>query len=181
MKEGEAPDQGKPESPFVLITPEQGSEVIAASAPQPPSPPSPEVEQVHVAPNLLDLTTGRVETAVQKKEAREQHDVDQVVHSMLIVGLVISTILMLMGIVLEVIRQQDLPTVEPDFSQVLARAIALRPSGFLALGLLVLLATPILRVIGSIFAFAYERDWRFVGITLVVLMVVIASILLGKG
>ncbi len=174
-------DTAGPESPFVLMTPEEQSQVIASPAPQPVEAPSPEQAQVHIAPNLLDLTTGRVETAAEKKEAREQRDLNQVIHSMLIVGLAISTILMLMGLALEIIRRQDLPTVEPDFSQVFARVVALRPSGFLALGLLTLIATPVLRVVGSIIAFAYERDWRFVVITFVVLMVVISSILLGKG
>jgi uncharacterized membrane protein len=174
-------DTAGPESPFVLMTPEEQSEVIASTAPQPVGSPSPEQAQVHIAPNLLDLTTGRVETAAEKKEAREKRDLDQVIHRMLIVGLAVSTVLMLIGIALEIIRRTDLPTVEPDFSQVFARVVALRPSGFLALGLLVLLATPVLRVVGSIIAFAYERDWRFAGITFVVLMVVISSILLGKG
>jgi uncharacterized membrane protein len=51
----------------------------------------------------------------------------------------------------------------------------------LALGLLVLIATPILRVVGSILAFLYERDWRYAGVTTVVLIVVLISLLLGKG
>jgi uncharacterized membrane protein len=69
----------------------------------------------------------------------------------------------------------------PDIGDVVNRVIALRPSGFLALGLLVLIATPILRVIGSIGAFVYERDWRFAGITTLVLGVLILSLVLGRG
>lgn len=57
----------------------------------------------------------------------------------------------------------------------------LRPSGFLAAGLLVLIATPILRVAGSIFAFLHERDFLYAGITAFVLLIVLASLLLGKG
>jgi uncharacterized membrane protein len=49
------------------------------------------------------------------------------------------------------------------------------------LGLLVLIATPILRVIGSTLAFLYERDWRYALITFVVLLVVTLSLLLGRG
>ena len=160
---------------------EEKSEAQPASRPELVEAPSPERAQIHVAPNLLDLTTGRVETGAEKRRAQKQHDLDQVVHRMLLIGLAISTILMLSGVGLEIARHQDLPSVEPDFGEVFLRVLALRPSGFLALGLLVLLATPILRVLGSIFAFAYERDWRFAGITFVVLMVVVASILLGKG
>ena len=170
-----------PESPSILMTPEARSEVLASPAPQFSGSLSPELGQVHIAPNLLDLTTGRVETAAEKEEARQQHDLDGVIHNVLIVGLAISTILLLIGIGLEIIRRQDLPVVEPDLSQVFAQAVGLRASGFLALGLLVLIATPVMRVIGSIIAFVYERDWRFAGITLIVLMVLVLSTVLGKG
>jgi uncharacterized membrane protein len=61
------------------------------------------------------------------------------------------------------------------------RVAALRPSGFLALGLLVLIATPIFRVIASIFVFIYERDWRFVVITFIVFLIVMISVVFGKG
>ena len=45
----------------------------------------------------------------------------------------------------------------------------LDPAAFLSLGLLVLIATPFVRVAGSIIAFARERDRRYVLITAVVL------------
>jgi uncharacterized membrane protein len=63
---------------------------------------------------------------------------------------------------------------------VIERVIQLRPSGVLALGLLVLIATPILRVIGSVIAFLYEGDWRYAGITFLVLCIVILSVIFGK-
>lgn len=55
------------------------------------------------------------------------------------------------------------------------------PIAVIALGLLLLLATPVVRVAVSIFAFALERDWRYVTITALVLVILIASFLLGKG
>jgi uncharacterized membrane protein len=151
----------------------QEHEGRGASAPEPP--------RVHVAPNLLDLATGRAETISEAAQVREQRDINEVVHSMLIIGLVISTFLMVVGIILEILLHQDLPSTQPDVGEILTRLLSLRPSGFMGLGLLVLLATPILRVAGSIIAFAIERDWRFAGITFLVLMVVIASVLLGRG
>ncbi|HET6248383.1 MAG TPA: DUF1634 domain-containing protein [Tepidisphaeraceae bacterium] len=48
-------------------------------------------------------------------------------------------------------------------------------------GLLLLIATPVLRVAVSIFAFVYERDWKFVVITIVVLAVLFCSFILGKA
>jgi uncharacterized membrane protein len=137
--------------------------------------------QVRVAPHVLDLVTIPAPTPQISEQAREQRDLNAVVHGVLMVGLAISTALMLLGIGIDLFSQRDLPTAVPDLGEVLARVAALRPSGFLALGLLVLIATPILRVLGSIVAFLYERDWRYALITTVVLLVLSVSLLVGKG
>lgn len=55
------------------------------------------------------------------------------------------------------------------------------PLAILALGLIVLLLTPVARVAISIFAFARERDWLYVGITTLVLLILLVSFLLGRG
>jgi uncharacterized membrane protein len=55
------------------------------------------------------------------------------------------------------------------------------PVAILALGLIVLLLTPVARVLISIFAFARERDWLYVGITALVLLILLVSFLLGAG
>jgi uncharacterized membrane protein len=55
------------------------------------------------------------------------------------------------------------------------------PLAILALGLLTLLLTPVARVAVSIFAFARERDWLYVGITALVLLILLVSFLLGRG
>ena len=67
------------------------------------------------------------------------------------------------------------------FSQIWAGLLALQPQSIIALGLLLLIATPILRVAVSIIAFALERDYRFVVITAIVLVILILSnFLLGN-
>jgi uncharacterized membrane protein len=104
-----------------------------------------------------------------------------VVHRVLIVGLATSTALILTGLTLDLAQHRQVPTDAPTFSEVFRRIAQLRASGFLMLGLLVLIATPILRVIGSTLAFLYERDWRYALITFVVLLVVTLSLLLGRG
>jgi uncharacterized membrane protein len=135
-----------------------------------------------VAPNLRDLVTAApLPTQQETQVAQERRDLNEVVHGVLIIGLVISTALMLAGIGLDLFEQRDLPTAVPDIAEVVGRVLALRPSGFLALGLLVLIATPILRVIGSIGAFVYARDWRFAALTTLVLGVMLISLLLGRG
>ena len=135
---------------------------------------------IHIVPNVLEIATG-IASAAQAAVRAETRDLDAVVHRLLVVGLVISTALMLIGLALDLLLRREIPTVVPDLGEVWTRVLAIRPSGFLALGLLVLIATPIVRVVGSIIIFAYERDWRFALITLVVLAIVTLSLLLGRA
>lgn len=53
-------------------------------------------------------------------------------------------------------------------------------SGIIQLGLLFLIATPVARVLLSVFAFFRQRDYLYVVITLVVLIILIFSPFLGK-
>lgn len=52
-----------------------------------------------------------------------------------------------------------------------------QPEAIIQLGLLLLVATPIARVLFSVGAFAVEKDWLYVGLTLVVLGVLLFSLL----
>ncbi|HXU49289.1 MAG TPA: DUF1634 domain-containing protein, partial [Candidatus Binatia bacterium] len=55
-------------------------------------------------------------------------------------------------------------------------ATKLTGRGLIQLGLLLLIATPVARVIFSVFAFLYERDWKYVFFTLIVLGLLIFSL-----
>jgi uncharacterized membrane protein len=55
------------------------------------------------------------------------------------------------------------------------------PQAIMVLGLLILLATPVVRVAVSIVAFALERDWTYVAITALVLLILLVSFLLGRA
>lgn len=59
-------------------------------------------------------------------------------------------------------------------------AFTLQGRGMIQLGLLLLIATPVVRVAFSIWAFAAERDRMYVGFTIIVLAVLLYS-LLGTG
>lgn len=49
----------------------------------------------------------------------------------------------------------------------------------LGAGLLLLMATPVARVVVSAVAYARRRDWMFVGLTLVVFLELVASVVLA--
>lgn len=72
----------------------------------------------------------------------------------------------------------------PDFPNtlrdVLNGVLALRPYAIIALGLVILIAIPVLRVAVSVIAFAVERDWLYVLITSFVLLVLLLSFVIGE-
>jgi len=62
---------------------------------------------------------------------------------------------------------------------ILERVLSGQGRGLIQLGLLLLVATPIARVVFSVFAFARQRDRLYVAVTLIVLAILAYS-LLGK-
>ncbi|HTC80047.1 MAG TPA: DUF1634 domain-containing protein [Acidimicrobiia bacterium] len=68
----------------------------------------------------------------------------------------------------------SVPTVVRGLQHSQGRAIVMA-------GILLLIATPVLRVAVSVLAFVYQRDRTFVVITSVVLALLLTSFLLGRG
>jgi uncharacterized membrane protein len=104
-------------------------------------------------------------------------------------GVLASALLVLAGGVIFLCRHQgeqvpDRRSFEPEppeFSQpilIVQEAMRGRGRAMIQLGLLLLLATPVLRVIFSIFAFARQRDLVFVLLPLVVLVVLLVGFFL---
>ena len=61
-------------------------------------------------------------------------------------------------------------------------ALNLEPTEIIQLGILILVATPILRVLSSLVAFTLEKDRLYICITLIVLCIIMVSIFGGiKG
>jgi uncharacterized membrane protein len=113
-------------------------------------------------------------------KTQEQRDFDEALHKLLIYGLALSVVLILTGLVLSIIEHQPLPLKVPSLSGIIANLLAFKASGFLNMGLLVLIATPVIRVFTSFIAFLFERDWRFALFTLIVLVDVIIGVVLGS-
>jgi uncharacterized membrane protein len=89
------------------------------------------------------------------------------------------------------IRLDDVNTIltfhegQPEFpnsvSGVLNGVLALKPYAIISFGLFVLIAIPVMRVAVSIIAFAIERDWLYVGITIFVFAMLMLSFVIGKA
>lgn len=106
------------------------------------------------------------------------------VSGVLIVGVVTSAVLMTVAFVASLAVGWDgslrgLPAATSsasDFSVVVAAVLELRPIGIAQVGLLVLVATPVVRVMASVVAFVLERDRLYAAITLGVLAILLGSL-----
>ncbi len=109
-----------------------------------------------------------------------------VVSYVLLIGVSIAATLIALGFLLAfVVGWQGSLLGEPvstapltDFSRLLPGLRALRPVAITQLGLIFLLATPVMRVATSVVGFALERDGLYTVITLIVLGILLTSIFL---
>ncbi|HZR44724.1 MAG TPA: DUF1634 domain-containing protein [Ktedonobacteraceae bacterium] len=112
-------------------------------------------------------------------------DVGMIIGEVLQGGVLVSSVVILLGLLLLLLNPggaaMQSATFPHTLGQVWAGTLALQPQAIIALGLLLLIATPVVRVAVSILAFAIEHDYLYVAITLVVLAILFTSFLLGKG
>jgi uncharacterized membrane protein len=117
------------------------------------------------------------------------YDLNSIISRVLKYGVIISTVLLLTGLTLIIMERpvglpssvQQLvssnygkPTL--DVGQLFSGAAQGMPIFVIQLGLVVLLATPVVRVFASVIVFAAERDRTYVAITLTVLAILLVSI-----
>lgn len=137
-------------------------------------------------------TAGSTETGSNNSDQRRERSLrdpfsmNSVIGWILQGGVMLSSAVICAGIVLWIVRigqhqSQQLLVFPHTPGEVWSGLLALHPQAVIALGLLLLLATPVVRVFASIFAFALENDRRYVAITTLVLAILLVSFLLGKG
>ncbi|HWG47865.1 MAG TPA: DUF1634 domain-containing protein [Gemmataceae bacterium] len=116
--------------------------------------------------------------------------IDRVIGNLLRIGVIASAVVVFTGGVLFLAREGRQSN--PDFHTFRAESEALRSPGailretgawnsraLIMLGLLLLIATPVARVMFSIFAFALQRDYLYVLFTVIVLAVLLYSLFSG--
>ena len=117
--------------------------------------------------------------------------VEEIIGDLLRAGVIIAASVALLGGIVYLARHgAEKPsyrvfTGEPadlcGVSGIIADARAMSGRGIIQLGLLLLVATPVARVIFSVAAFAFQRDWTYVVITLVVLVTLGYSLFSGAS
>jgi uncharacterized membrane protein len=117
---------------------------------------------------------------------RTDKRIDEIMGLLLRTGVIVAASIVLLGGIVYLVRH-PLPTVdyrtfhgEPQqyktVSGIFRDAISFHGRGLIQLGLLLLIATPVARVVFSVFAFFYERDWKYVVFTLIVLGLLMFSL-----
>lgn len=114
--------------------------------------------------------------------------VEGILGRLLRIGVIASALVVLSGGMLYLIRDgrqphPDLRTFEPEQLRnplhIVRDAAGLHPLGLIMLGLLLLIATPVARVVCSIAAFALQRDYLYVMFTILVFAILLYSLLSG--
>jgi uncharacterized membrane protein len=129
------------------------------------------------------------ETAIEHLKADQK--MDAVMGILLRSGVVLAATIVLVGGILFLLRHKtpvtdyhifsgeptDLRTIPGIFADVKA----FRARGLIQLGLLVLIATPVARVVFSLFAFMHQKDWKYAVFTAIVLGLLLYSLLGSAG
>jgi uncharacterized membrane protein len=124
-------------------------------------------------------------------DLRQDQRMDQIMAVLLRSGVSLAAGLVFMGGIVYLSRH-DLPAInyrvfqgEPQelrtVSGILREVATFHGRGLIQLGLLILIATPVARVLFSVVAFLYERDWTYVAITVIVLALLCYSLFGGGG
>jgi uncharacterized membrane protein len=111
---------------------------------------------------------------------------DQIIGNLLRVAVILSAAFVLTGSVIYLMRHgfempeysvfSGVPRNLRDLREIIDIAWQIRSVGIIQLGLLLLIATPVARVIFSVFAFMIQRDYMYALVTSIVLAVLILSI-----
>ena len=104
---------------------------------------------------------------------------NQRVRIVLVAGMAVSMTLLIAGLAWYAISPSN-TNVTLGPTEALKAAMAGDPIGLIDLGILALIATPLLRVLTALFVFATGREYKFVLVSLLVLAVIAVAILV-KG
>lgn len=120
---------------------------------------------------------------------------ESVISKLLRVGVITSVVLIVVGMILTFVQNPAYLNSSAELERIVApdakfpHTVAilgqglreLRGEAIVALGLLVLMATPVMRVCVSVGAFIYYRDRIYVLITVTVLCLLLLSLVLGRA
>lgn len=116
-------------------------------------------------------------------DSSELRFINKVVTTVLAVGMYATVGFYLIGLILLFAKGDPVPEISRQyfhsFGSLLSGILSLNPRAFLYTGTITLILTPISRVLISILAFWKEKDKKFVFVTMVVFVVILAGVIAG--
>ena len=122
----------------------------------------------------------------QRRAQNIDQRLDQIMSIILRTGVLLAAFLVLTGGVVSLRHNNTTVTNDRNFHGeaqqlrtipgIVHEAFAFHGPGLIQLGLLVLIATPVARVLFSVFGFLYEKDWTYVAVTVIVLAILSYSL-----
>jgi len=124
-----------------------------------------------------------------------EKDVELYIGKLLRYGVILSCIITLIGGIIYLYQQHGtMPDYKPvssdekfsgvamylrELNTILPRVLTLDGAAIIQLGVIVLIATPVIRVAFSAVAFLIEKDYMYVVITLIVLAIILLNMIFG--
>jgi uncharacterized membrane protein len=99
---------------------------------------------------------------------------NRTMYLVLVTGMVLSFSIMVIGLVMYAISPTEGTTLPMD--KILDGIVQGNPIAVIDLGIVLLIATPLVRIIAAGITFGLERDYRFLGIAVFVLAMIVLAI-----
>lgn len=113
---------------------------------------------------------------------QEMEQIENTIGKILRYGVLLSSLVMIIGLILYIIMGATGYSETFHYrsiNELFNGIISLKPYAIMMLGLLMLILTPVLRVVVSIYSFYKEHDYLYVYITALVLIILIISFIIG--
>jgi uncharacterized membrane protein len=124
-------------------------------------------------------------TEMEKQESVGEQNVYTGVYRVLLAGMVASSLLFAIGIIRALLHPEFIPLTpewvrsQYHWGTFSKGIVALEPSSVMLVATALLILTPVARVVVSIYAFAVDRDRKYVFVTGLVLAVMALTVVLG--
>ena len=121
------------------------------------------------------------------KHSKVEHDVEVAMGNLLRLGVILAASVVFIGGVFYLLKYGNtIPGFEnfsgepPDLRilpKIFSNAVSFHSRGIIQFGLILLIATPVARVIFAVAAFTYEKDYMYVAFSIIVLTILLYSLL----
>src|SRR2546428_38510 len=117
-------------------------------------------------------------TALRRAGVGEVEDTNRLIYHVLRGGVLVSVSFILFAFILRGFGGPDIPPNSISVRNLVPQLVSFTPAGYLNLGILLMIFTPVARVVLSFLSFAEDRDRTYVAVTAIVLVNLLVSVFL---